>query len=119
MRSHAAQCWRARPSISRGTRRAPPPLQKRGGMMRRNDNRAPRGYTPPHMARRVLLLGSTGSVGRQSLQVLAGVDASHRVVGLSAARSAALLSRQAHAFAAASVCLVEAGQRAELDLPAD
>jgi len=71
------------------------------------------------MARRVLLLGSTGSVGRQSLQVLAGLDASHRVVGLSAARSAALLSRQAHAFAATAVCLVEAGQRAELDLPAD
>ena len=87
--------------------------------MRRNDNRAPRRYTPPHMTRRVLLLGSTGSVGRQSLQVLAGLGASHRVVGLSAARSAALLSRQAHAFGATAVCLADAGRRTELDLPSD
>ena len=85
--------------------------------MRRNDNRAPRRYTPPHMARRVLLLGSTGSVGRQSLEVLAGLGTSHRVVGLSASRSAALLSRQAHAFGATAVCLVDAGQRAGLELP--
>jgi len=69
------------------------------------------------MARRVLLLGSTGSIGRQSLAVLADLGASHRVVGLSAARSAALLSRQARTFAVEQVCLTDAGARGELDLP--
>ena len=85
--------------------------------MRRNDNRARRRYTPPRMARRVLLLGSTGSIGRQSLEVLARLDGSHRVVGLSAARSAALLSRQAREFGVGQVCLTDVQHHGELDLP--
>lgn len=85
--------------------------------MRWNDNSSHRRYTPRHMARRVLLLGSTGSIGRQSLQVLAGLGDSHRVVGLSASRSAALLSRQAREFGVEQVGLVDPGARAELDLP--
>ena len=85
--------------------------------MRPNDNRAHRRYTRPHMARRVLLLGSTGSIGRQSLEVLAGLGETHRVVGLSAARSAPLLSRQAREFGVEAVCLTDPEPRAELDLP--
>jgi 1-deoxy-D-xylulose-5-phosphate reductoisomerase len=69
------------------------------------------------MARRVLLLGSTGSIGRQSLEVLAGLGETHRVVGLSAARSAALLSRQARACGVEAVCLTDPERRSELDLP--
>jgi len=69
------------------------------------------------MARRVLLLGSTGSIGRQSLEVLAGLGETHRVVGLSAARSAALLSRQARACGVEAVCLADPERRSELDLP--
>jgi len=82
-----------------------------------NDIRARRGYTPAHMARRVLLLGSTGSIGRQSLEVLAGLRDSHRVVGLSAARSAELLGRQARDFGVEQVCLAQSDRRSELDPP--
>ena len=70
------------------------------------------------MARRVLVLGSTGSVGRQSLDVLAGLRDSHVVVGLSAARSAQRLSEQARAFVPEAVALADAAHAAELQLPA-
>jgi 1-deoxy-D-xylulose-5-phosphate reductoisomerase len=71
------------------------------------------------MSRRVLVLGSTGSVGRQSLDVLAGLPDSHRVVGLSAARSARLLSEQAAAFRPQAVALADAAHAAELRVPPD
>jgi 1-deoxy-D-xylulose-5-phosphate reductoisomerase len=45
----------------------------------------------------IALLGSTGSIGRQALDVLAG-DTAFRVVGLAAGRNAALLAEQAAAF---------------------
>ncbi len=45
--------------------------------------------------RRVALLGSTGSIGRQAVDVLEG-DPAFRVVALAAGRNAALLAEQAH-----------------------
>jgi 1-deoxy-D-xylulose-5-phosphate reductoisomerase len=70
------------------------------------------------MPRRVLVLGSTGSVGRQSLDVLAGLRDTHEVVGLSAARSAERLSEQARAFRPAAVALAEPALAGQLALPA-
>ncbi len=58
------------------------------------------------MMKRVLVLGSTGSVGRQTLDVLAGLGETHRVVGLSAASSAERLGEQARRFRPEAVCLV-------------
>jgi 1-deoxy-D-xylulose-5-phosphate reductoisomerase len=46
---------------------------------------------------RIALLGSTGSIGRQALDVLAG-DEAFTVVGLAAGRNAKLLVQQARAF---------------------
>ncbi|RKY21935.1 MAG: 1-deoxy-D-xylulose-5-phosphate reductoisomerase [Planctomycetota bacterium] len=69
------------------------------------------------MVRRVLVLGSTGSVGRQALDVLDGLELSHRVVGLSAATSARLLSQQAAATGAEAVCLTETQAASGLSLP--
>ncbi len=59
------------------------------------------------MSKRVLILGSTGSVGRQSLDVLEGLRDSHRVVGLAAARSRDRLLEQAQRFRPEALCLVE------------
>ncbi len=59
------------------------------------------------MTKRVLVLGSTGSVGQQALDVLSGARDSFRVVGLSAHSSADLLASQAAAHAPVAVCLVE------------
>ena len=69
------------------------------------------------MRQRVLVLGSTGSVGTQSLQVLEGLSESHEVVGLSAATSAAALSEQARAVRPRAVCLVDGAHARELVLP--
>jgi 1-deoxy-D-xylulose-5-phosphate reductoisomerase len=54
--------------------------------------------------RRVALLGSTGSIGRQAVDVLAG-DPAFRVVALAAGRNAALLAEQAHRLRPATVVL--------------
>ncbi|MCB9899153.1 MAG: 1-deoxy-D-xylulose-5-phosphate reductoisomerase [Planctomycetes bacterium] len=69
------------------------------------------------MVKRVLVLGSTGSVGTQTLDVLSALATSHRVVGLAARRSADLLSRQAHATRPEAVCLVDEAAASALDLP--
>jgi len=70
------------------------------------------------MRRRVLVLGSTGSVGRQTLDVLAGLSRTHEVVGLGARRSAKLLAAQAAAFRPSTVALADADAAAGLALPA-
>jgi 1-deoxy-D-xylulose-5-phosphate reductoisomerase len=70
------------------------------------------------MLRRVLVLGSTGSVGRQSLDVLSGLRDTHEVVGLSASTSTRLLSEQARRFAAPAVALADPSRAGELSLPA-
>jgi 1-deoxy-D-xylulose-5-phosphate reductoisomerase len=69
------------------------------------------------MVQRVLLLGSTGSIGRQSLDVLAGLTDTHRVVGLSAATSVQRLGQQAGAFLPEAVCLADARGADALELP--
>jgi 1-deoxy-D-xylulose-5-phosphate reductoisomerase len=70
------------------------------------------------MLLRVLVLGSTGSVGTQSLDVLAQLRDTHRVVGLAASTSAAMLSEQAAAWQPEAVCLADASRVHELALPA-
>ncbi len=60
----------------------------------------------PARRRGVALLGSTGSIGRQALEVL-GADASFRVVGLAAGRNGELLAEQARRVRPAVVALAE------------
>lgn len=64
---------------------------------------------------RVALLGSGGSVGRQALDVLAGLAPAWRVVALATGSQAALLESQARQFRPAAVAL---GDEAPLVLPA-
>jgi 1-deoxy-D-xylulose-5-phosphate reductoisomerase len=65
------------------------------------------------MARRLLILGSTGSIGTQALDILAG-DPELELVGLSAERSADALIAQANAFGVRRIALADrdAGARA-------
>jgi 1-deoxy-D-xylulose-5-phosphate reductoisomerase len=60
------------------------------------------------MTQRVLVLGSTGSVGTQTLDVLDGLRESHQVVGLSASTSTGLLAEQVARFAPGAVCVADA-----------
>lgn len=53
--------------------------------------RAPRSYGVPNVA----ILGSTGSIGRMTLEVIASLGPDFRVVGLAAGRQTDLLARQA------------------------
>ncbi len=64
---------------------------------------------------RVALLGSGGSIGRQALEVLAGLAPAWRVVALATGSQAGLLESQAHQFRPAAVAL---GDETSLDLPA-
>ena len=50
------------------------------------------------MRRRVTILGSTGSIGTQALDVIRGHPDRFEVVGLSASSNAALLRRQVEEF---------------------
>jgi 1-deoxy-D-xylulose-5-phosphate reductoisomerase len=63
----------------------------------------------------VAVLGSTGSIGRQALDVLAGLTDRFRVVALAAGRNATLLEEQAARFRPDVVALVEPDRA--LDLP--
>jgi 1-deoxy-D-xylulose-5-phosphate reductoisomerase len=58
--------------------------------------------------KRVLVLGSTGSVGKQTLDVLSGITATHRVVGLSANSSVESLLAQTLEWSPEAVCLADA-----------
>jgi len=69
----------------------------------------------PDRPRGVALLGSGGSIGRQSLDVLAGLAPDWRVVALATRSQAALLEAQAREHRPAAVALEDAGP---LDLPA-
>ena len=64
------------------------------------------------MPKRVLILGSTGSIGEQALDVIAG-SGDLEVAGLSAARNAARLCAQARDAGVAAVALSDAGAAAE------
>jgi len=57
--------------------------------------------------RSLLLLGSTGSIGRQTLELLREQPGLHQVVGLAARRSADLLFRQVEEFRPRFVALAE------------
>ncbi len=59
------------------------------------------------MAKRVLVLGSTGSVGKQSLDVLSSLGPTHQVVGLSAHSSVEGLLAQAHDVHPEAICLAD------------
>ncbi len=67
---------------------------------------------------RVALLGSTGSIGRQALDVLAGLPDDFDVVALAAGGDARTLSEQASRVRPAAVSLSADGAAARLDLPA-
>ncbi len=62
------------------------------------------------------MLGSTGSIGRQALDVIAGLGDRVRVVALAAGRNARLLEEQAAAVRPGVAALVE-GDAGGLDLP--
>jgi 1-deoxy-D-xylulose-5-phosphate reductoisomerase len=74
-------------------------------------------------ARRVIILGSTGSIGRQALDVIAHLNGLHErgqqpfrfaVVGLAAGRNAELLGAQARAWGVSDLALAEEGPDAGL-----
>jgi 1-deoxy-D-xylulose-5-phosphate reductoisomerase len=69
--------------------------------------------------RSLILLGSTGSIGRQTLDLLRAEPGRHRVVGLAAARSFDLLRRQIEEFRPSFVALSdpEAASRIAAELP--
>jgi len=50
------------------------------------------------MAKRIVILGSTGSIGRKSLQVIDGLGGSYKVVGLSAHSNVELLAEQVRRY---------------------
>ncbi|MBW3536708.1 MAG: 1-deoxy-D-xylulose-5-phosphate reductoisomerase [Actinobacteria bacterium] len=68
--------------------------------------------------RRVSIAGSTGSIGRQALEVIAAAGGRFEVAAVCASRSSDLLSEQAKAFRPAVVGVADAEAAAGLDLPA-
>src|SRR5947207_5607430 len=74
----------------------------------RSDERAPR---------RVALLGSTGSIGRQTMDVLVAHPDAFRVTALAAGANAPLLAEQAQRLRPAAVALAAESGLTGLDLP--
>lgn len=72
------------------------------------------GRSEPGSRRRVAVLGSTGSIGRQTLDVLAAHPDAFEVVALATRANGAELARQAEAFRPRVVAL---GSDAPMDLP--
>ncbi len=68
--------------------------------------------------RRVALLGSTGSIGRQAVDVLAGLPDAFDVVALATGSNGAVLAEQAARLKPRTVALGDAAGLAALDLPA-
>ena len=68
--------------------------------------------------RRVALIGSTGSIGRQAVDVLAALPEMFRVVALAAGQNTALVAEQARRLAPAVVVVAADADAAGLDLPA-
>ena len=68
-------------------------------------------------ARRVALLGSTGSIGRQTLDVLAAHPDAFTVVALAAGSNAGLIAEQAKRLRPMAVALGNDQALAGLDLP--
>src|SRR6188508_1274726 len=78
---------------------------------------AERGGEGQRPARRVALLGSTGSIGRQTVEVLAAHPDAFTVVALAAGSNAGLLGEQAGRLRPRAVALGDAAALAGLDLP--
>ncbi|MFH1338259.1 MAG: 1-deoxy-D-xylulose-5-phosphate reductoisomerase [Candidatus Omnitrophota bacterium] len=70
--------------------------------------------------KRIAILGSTGSVGQNTLRVIASLGDKFRVVGLSAYSNATTLLKQARQFKPGWICLVDefCAKRARASLPA-
>src|SRR4249920_809929 len=71
-----------------------------------------------HRPRGVALLGSTGSIGRQTVEVLEANPEAFRVVALATGSNAGLLAEQAARLRPAAVALGDGAGLAGLDLPA-
>ncbi len=71
------------------------------------------GEEPP---RRIALLGSTGSIGRQAIDVLAAHPEAFQVVALATGSNATVLAEQARRFRPAAVALADDEALAALDL---
>ena len=67
---------------------------------------------------RVALLGSTGSIGRQTVEVLAAHPEAFTVVALATGSNIGLLQEQAAQLAPLAVALADDAALAGLDLPA-
>jgi 1-deoxy-D-xylulose-5-phosphate reductoisomerase len=67
--------------------------------------------------RRVALIGSTGSIGRQTVDVLAAMPDTFRVVALAAGHNTTLLGEQARRLKPAVVVAAEDSPASGLDLP--
>jgi 1-deoxy-D-xylulose-5-phosphate reductoisomerase len=78
---------------------------------------ADRGGGGQRAARRVALLGSTGSIGRQTVEVLAAHPDAFTVVALAAGSNAGLLEEQARQLRPRAVALGDEAALAGLDLP--
>ena len=70
-----------------------------------------------HYPRRVVILGSTGSIGRQTLDVIRSHPDRFQVVGLAANRNADELLAQAHEFRFAKLALFDQSAAAAAHLP--
>src|SRR5690606_23762599 len=68
-------------------------------------SRCPRQKRPSERMRRVIVLGSTGSIGVQALEVIAANRDRFEVVGLSAGRNREKLAEQAAAFGVSETAL--------------
>ena len=68
--------------------------------------------------RRVALIGSTGSIGRQTVDVLAGMPDEFQVVALAAGRNTTLLAEQARLLRPAVVVVATDADTSGLELPA-
>lgn len=65
--------------------------------------------------RRVIVLGSTGSIGRQTLDVVARLGERFRVVGLAAGRNGDELQDQAHRFGVEHVAIADEASECTID----
>ena len=73
--------------------------------------------SPDGVVRRVALIGSTGSIGRQTVDVLAAMPEMFRVIALAAGRNTAILAEQAGRLKPSVVVTAGDADVAGLDLP--
>jgi 1-deoxy-D-xylulose-5-phosphate reductoisomerase len=62
----------------------------------------------------VVILGSTGSIGTQTLDIIARLPNKLRVVGLAANNNVEVLARQANTYGVKNVCIGRGGERLQL-----